>query len=160
MRPFSSIRIAAEVQYPEFLRQAQLWYTQCDPPRRCINTARTPPPFATSPCLKLQRRQWNSVLRVGSVFWTSCSDGDFPRRPFFFGYGFKKRTLKFSGSERFEQKHHWVPVIFRATHDDGRRMFGFNYSLCCWKQWLFGFKWLISVVLFLWLGSKCKCLVF
>ena len=112
MRPFSSIRIAAEVQYPEFLRQAQLWYTQCDPPRRCISTARTPPPFATSPCLKLQRRQWNSVLRVGSVFWTSCSDGEFSETAFFFwGYGFKKGlsnsvVLK----DLLEQKHHWVPI--------------------------------------------------
>lgn len=48
-----------------------------------------------------------------------------------------------------EQKHPLGAYLFRATHDDGRRMFGFNYSLCCWKQWLFGFKWLISVVLFL-----------
>lgn len=113
MRPFSSIRIAAEVQYPEFLRQAQLWYTQCDPPRRCINTARMPPPFATSPCLKLQRRQLNSVLRVGSVFWTSFSDGDFPKRPFFLVMVLKKDSqIQWFWKIWLNKNTHWVPIYF------------------------------------------------
>lgn len=52
--------------------------------------------------------------------------GDFPTA---FFYGFKKGlsnsvVLK----DLIEEKHHWVPIYFEPTHDDGRRMFGFNYS--------------------------------
>lgn len=76
-------------------------------------------------------KTWREAVRVGVFFRY------FPTSFFWLCL---KRTLKFSGSQKnWLKKTPLGAYIFRATHDDGRRMFCFNCWSFCSQQWLFGF---------------------